>query len=183
MVGVAVIVSGCGVLSGPTPTSTPVPTKPIPTPPVAHVTPTPSRPQPLHIALPPSYRSFIDRMCHAVRTRNATPLINSLEYYQYNSDIYYGTFDRSEGQHAAPTELQTWLNGGSERCVRFGPALHGHADLVTKGWSFDGGWCILDLDKLGGVWKINDFTFGRRGQVLYALYSNNPEDIPYNGRA
>lgn len=187
LTGVALVLTACapsfGSSSKPTPRPTASPTHVVSTPPVAHKTPVPSRPTHRHIALMPDYRAFIGEICQAIAAHNATPLINNLEYYQYNSGVYYATFNRSEGQTApaGPQILTTWLSSGSEHCVQFAPSFGGHAVLATAGWTFDGGWCILDLDKMSGVWKIDDFTFGGKGQVLYALSSNNPEVIPYNG--
>lgn len=167
-----------GAAPAASPTSTPLP-PPQPTAPVVHRTATPSKPKSHPIAVTADFKSFLRSFCGALSARDANTLQNQLPYYQYNSGVYYGTFDGAGGQTGQPTLISTWLQGGNPRCVRFSMTDSQHGAVTTQGWGFDGGWSVVEFDKYGSVWKINDFTFGKSGQVRYALWSTTPGTLPY----
>lgn len=178
------LLSGCNIVSSTpsgdhntTPTSKTA--QPLPTPPTAHKTPAPSTPTPHRVALSSGYRRFIHSVCHGFATRNAQSIVNDLPYYQYNQGVYNGTFNRGEGQMGSTSLIGQWLSGGRVRCVRFAPSQAGHGVLVARGWPVDGGWGLVEFDKFNNAWKINDFTFGRRGQVMHAFFSTVPASVIY----
>jgi hypothetical protein len=151
------------------------------TPPTAHATPAPSHPRYVRIKLTPAYKSFISSVCAALRKRDAQSVSNSLEYTAANTGLYYGTFNKSEGTMAMDVlgTLNDWFNGSKPTCFKFAPSQADHGVVATNGWGHDGGWAVLDLDKLNGAWKVDDFTFGNRGSVMHALYSTSPEVVSY----
>ncbi|HZT97483.1 MAG TPA: hypothetical protein VFB34_11680 [Chloroflexota bacterium] len=186
-----IALSGCSVFGSAAP-RTPKPTPPPPpavTPAPVASAPAPKQSasplQPRHYRIPltADYRSFLAGICNALTSRNAQPIINDLPYYQYDSGVYYGPFNRGEGQTGQPSLINQWLQSGSESCVRFAPSQMGHGAVVTKGWPVTGGWAILDLDRFNGAWKIDDFTFGTRWQAMYALTSTEPETVWYSHAA
>jgi hypothetical protein len=189
--GTSLVAAGCGQrISHPTmvpkPTIAVKPTALVgvnpataPNVPVARKTPIPSTPTAAHVPLTLEFRAFLHRICSALAARDANTLIAALPHYQYNSGLYYGTFNGGEGQTGDPSLLQRWLSAAHVRCVEFAPAVAGHAVVITRGWPLDGGWGLIEFDKYNGQWKINDFTFGDRGQVRYALHSTSQEIVPY----
>ncbi len=178
-----VVLDGCGVPgSSSPPPPTPVPTRPVGTPVVAHRTPVPIRRPRLHLPMTPAYRSFLNAVCGALSRHDSTTIVNSLPFYQYNSGVYYGTFNKSEGALVGTGIVGQWLSGGREHCFRYTPPIAGHGIAATSGWTFDGGWCLLEFDIFPNGWKIDDFTFGTRGQVLHAFFSTVPESFVFHGR-
>lgn len=142
-------------------------------------TPHTSPPPTITVALTADFRSFLTTLCGALSSANATTVENDLPYFEYNSGLYYGTFNQGEGQTGSPGLLQQWLPGHHVQCVEFMPAVVGHAAVVTRGWPLDGGWNLVEFDKYNGHWKINDFTFGNARQVEYALRSTSPAVLSY----
>jgi hypothetical protein len=160
------------------------PKKPTPTP-VGTIPPvsTPTKPVIHHaVHLDPSYAAFVKKICTAFQSRNASFIENSLMYYQYNTEIYSGPFNLGLGSFKPVTSMEPWLQAGNVRCFRVGQSVLGHGNLATKGWSFEGGWAILDLDKRGKNWHINDFTFGTRAQVMGAFFGNDAASVAYGAR-
>jgi hypothetical protein len=139
---------------------------------------------PVHLAA--NYKNFVELICGGIRRHNSTLLENNLEYYQYNEGMYWGTFNRGEGNFASAGAVGQWLNSGRERCVRVAPSFLGHGVVATRGWTTrHGSWCLLDLDKrpTTGAWTIDDFTFGTYRQVMGSFFANEPQSVAYRGRA
>jgi len=155
---------------------------PTPVPPVS--TPTPSGNH--HpVRLNPVYAAFVKRMCQAFRYRQAAVLEHNLPYYQYNVEVYWSPFNLSAGSWAPVTVFSQWLAGKNVRCVRLSASDgHRHGVLVTRGWGMYGGWGIIDLDIPPGRtgWRMNDFTFGTRQQVLGAFYGNEHRSVRFTAK-
>ena len=178
---IVLTLAGCG-FPGTTPAPAPTPTAlppPQPTPPVVRRTATPSKPKQHPVQVAAGFKTFLRTFCGALSAGNAGEIENELPYYQYNSGVYYGTFDGAGGQTGQPTLLATWLQSAHPQCVRFSMTDSQHGAVTTQGWGFDGGWGVVEFDRYGSVWKINDFTFGKSGQVRYALWSTSPGTLPY----
>jgi len=193
----ALVITGCGSSMASSPTATPP----------ASATPT-ARPQPLAsatsvrpkgsttavvrqaTAVPPKpvptvavsndYASFTATICHSFAAHDATTIINSLPYFQYNSGLRYGTMGDGEGQTADPALVHTWLASAKVTCNFFTRDVAGHGTLLASGWTQPGGWALLDLDTYGGHWKINDFTFGDRATLYNAMQTGGPI-VPFRG--
>jgi hypothetical protein len=120
------------------------------------------------------YRVFLAGVCRRLAVRDAGPLSADLANYQYNTGLRYGILGDGEGANGDPSLFATWLRHGPVRCVSYTPDIAGHGTLVTRGWPLEGGWAITDLDTFGGIWKLNDFTFGKRSAILAAMRTSAP---------
>jgi hypothetical protein len=122
-----------------------------------------------------SYAAFLGTICQAFATGDAGTIINALPYYQYNSGLRYGNFGDGEGQTGDPSLMRTWLAAHRARCVYFTPDVAGHGTVLTRGWRVNGmNWSLIEMDVYGNQWKINDFTFGRRAALWWAVQSSQP---------
>jgi hypothetical protein len=156
--------------------STPVPSIVVPTivaHPVHH---------PVHLAA--AYRSFVHAMCHAIAHHDANFLETHLEDYQYNTGVYYGPFNLTEGYFGNADLFGSWLQSGSQHCVRIGPSFMSHGVVASAGWtnpstSQYGTWALFDLDKLKGAWKINDETFDSYRRVMGSFFGIEPRSVVY----
>lgn len=165
-----------------------------------HATAPPPSPTPTEVVAPPpshashhdavrldsSYKTFVDRICQGLQHHRAGTIENSLEYYQYNEGVYWGTFNLGEGARAPSNLVGEWLAKGSERCVRIAPSYLGHGVVVTRGWrTKHGSWALLDLDKQPrtGAWTIDDFTFGSYRKIMGSFFGNEPKSIVYRTNA
>jgi hypothetical protein len=158
-------------LATPTPTVQPVSTQTVP----------PKHHQ--RVVLSADFVSFVDNVCREFAAGRSGQIANNLMYYQYNTEAYYGPFDLSGGQFALPSNISSWM-GTRVRCVRLAEPYAGHGVLATRGWNQTGGWGILDLDIAPGrsQWRINDFTFGSRAQVMGAFFANDPASVGYRAK-
>jgi hypothetical protein len=111
---------------------------------------------------------------------DATAVINSLMYYQYNSGLRYGTLGDGEGQTGDPSLIRTWLSSRHVHCRYFTPDAAGHGTVLTEGWPAPGSWSLIEFDTIQGRWKINDFTFGQSGALYRAERVAGPI-LPYHG--
>lgn len=107
-------------------------------------------------------------------------LADSLMYYQYNSGLRWGMLGDGEGQTADPSLLGTWLAQARPRCISLSSGVAGHGSVLTSGWREPGPWSIIEMDVVGGGWKINDFTFGSHGALAQAMQVGQPL-LPYHG--
>jgi hypothetical protein len=158
----------------------------------AHGTPVPTIVFPTVVAHPahrlvrlnPTYKAFVDAVCHAIAHHDATFLENNLEDYQFNTGVYYGPFNRSEGLHGNADLFGSWLQSGNQHCVRIGPSFMSHGVVASAGWtnpstSQYGTWALFDLDKLNGAWKINDETFDSYTHVMGSFFGIEPRSVMY----
>jgi len=178
---VAVLLVGVLAAKGLAPGSGPTPTPVITVVPVS----TPTKPvNHHHVTLTADFKRFVHEVCAAFQRGDASFLETHLEFYQYNTEVYYSPFNLSSGFWALPGQLQPWTGGGSVRCVRMAEPYSIHGVLVTRGWSLDGGWGIIDMDIPPGrtSFRLNDFEFGSKAQVMGAFYGSNPESLPYRSR-
>ena len=168
------VIIGLGSKGSASPSATPVPT----------VGPVSTQTGPGHrhqaVRLDASLRQFVRGVCLDFAQGRSQPLENNLMYYQYNTEIYYSPFNLGDGSWALPTQLGSWM-GSHVRCIRIGEPFSGHAVLATRGWSKPGGWGIIDLDVPPGKtgWRLNDFTFGSRQQVMGAFFANDHQSEAY----
>jgi hypothetical protein len=132
------------------------------------------------VTVSPAYRSFLSSLCRAFSRGDASAIINSLMYYQYNSGLRYGNLGDGEGQTGETSLMQTWLSGRHVSCRFFTPDDAGHGTVLTAGWDTPGPWSLIELDTVQGHWKINDFTFGRQG-ALYRAMRVAGVILPYHG--
>lgn len=182
----AVAVSGCAGIgaASPAPTATVTATltatpSPPPSPTILPRRPTP-RPTPTPV-IGKSYFAFLRTICRAFSARDAGTIINSLPYFQYNSGLRYGNLGDGEGQTGDPGLMRTWLAQHRARCVYFTPDVAGHGTVLTRGWRVGGmRWSLIELDTFQGHWKINDFTFGARRNLWWAMQSSQPV-LAYRG--
>jgi len=168
-------VAGCGSSATPPPS---------PTARVAVAATATPRAAPSQTAAPAAsapYRAFLSTLCTAFATRDATAVQGALPYYQYNNGVRYGWLGDGEGQTADPSILTSWLNQGTIRCKDFTPDMDGHGTLLAAGWPLRGGWNLIEMDTYGGVWKINDFTFGDQPTLFAAMQQAYPSPEVYRG--
>jgi len=115
------------------------------------------------------YAVFVHHLCRSLAAADAAAIRSLLPYYQYNSGVRFGTFGGGEGETGDPAIISSWLAGGRVRCRSYTRDIAGHGTLLAGGWNVSGGWALLDLDTFGGVWKVNDFTFGRFHVLFHAM--------------
>lgn len=123
----------------------------------------------------PAYHDFLRTICNALARSDASAIKARLPYYQYNSGLRYGVLGDGEGRTADPGLLDTWLQASPVRCQFYTPDLAGHGTLLASGWKQQpGGWGLIEMDTFNGTWKINDFTFGPRGALYFAMQTSHP---------
>jgi hypothetical protein len=121
-------------------------------------------------------------MCNALAHRDATTLRNELPYYQYNSGLRYGTLTDGEGTGGDPALFSAWLSGGNVRCALVTPDSAGHGTALTGVWGgAPGPWGLIEMDTYNGAWKINDFTFGTRAELVAAMKNASEPVVVYRG--
>lgn len=179
-----VLLTGCVSLAAGSPQATPTPIPPTSTPiptvrPTATARPLPTKgalviPPTPRVAATRSYKAFVSTLCSALAARDAGTMGNLLPYYQYNSGVRYGQFGDGEGQTGDPSLVGIWLASGQIRCRSFSPDIAGHGTVLSSGWMQPGGWGLIEADTFNGVWKINDFTFGKRQSLYTAMQSAGP---------
>jgi hypothetical protein len=174
----AFLLSGCALgqsASAPTPT----PRSAAAVQKTATVRPTAGpRPTAIHVGKP--YSAFLHMICRAFAAGNQGAITGSLMNYQYNTGLRYGVIGDGEGRSADPSLMGTWLAGSHVQCVSFSPGFNSHGAVLTRGWKQPAPWSLVELDLLNGHWKINDFTFGRRTAMLWAMQSAKPV-LTYHG--
>jgi len=180
---IVITVAGCGSGQATTSATPSVPALPGETVTTAQGTPSTrpqARPGTATVAVNAQYAGFVSALCRDFRSRNARAITAQLPFYQYNSGLRYGQLGGGEGSTGDPSLMGTWLSHSSVRCVLYTPGVAGHGALLTQGWSQPGGWGLLDLDTYSGHWKINDFTFGKQSDLVYAIHTANPV-LQYRG--
>ena len=139
---IVLTLAGCG-FPGTTPAPAPTPTAlppPQPTPPVVRRTATPSKPKQHPVQVAAGFKTFLRTFCGALSAGNAGEIENELPYYQYNSGVYYGTFDGAgrPNRSADPTGNVAPECPPSMRSVR-PPTVNTAPSLLRGGASTEGG--------------------------------------------
>jgi hypothetical protein len=175
---IAVVLTACSAShsSGPALTSTSVRA---PRGPTISRTVTPA-PKPTLVASIPTpkpssgFVAFLGSLCQAIGSHDAGTVQNALMNYQYNTGVRYGNLGDGEGQTGDPSILNSWLGTAVIRCRYFTADIAGHGTLLTSGWPLGGGWSLIEMDVVGGSWKINDFTFGSPSALYRAMQTSRP---------